>query len=1569
MESAQQIQEELDRARMALLELSTRNRLLNIPVSGHARVVRIVEERSAEVYRILVNERKAFSFLPAADGWAEDGEDFAIERSVMEQPMDEEVGRHADLKLQTRLSSGKLQSRLRSLSVDAKTFIEDQGVNILYLTLGQLRWFEGDQLDTPRLAPLLLVSVSLERSSAAAKFRLLPLEEEASENLTLRARLLEFGIQLPELIIDEAFDPADYYERVAEAIAGRPGWEVFPDAMVLGFFSFAKFLMYRDLDGSNWPVGEGVEENPLIQALIRDGFRRPTTILDASQHLDELVSVERLNHVMDADSSQSLAIEEVRAGNNLIIQGPPGTGKSQTITNLIATAILDGKTVLFVAEKMAALQVVHRRLEEIGLGATAVELHSHKTNKKAFLEELGKTLKQAHPQCEEAERLLERLRIVREKLNQHSLRLNAELEPSGLSPFHVMGKLTSLSRSPVSEWMDPLEGAMDWSPQERAERESVIRTVAECLIEIGPVAQHPWRGVRCDYQSKFQLEEIRLGINSLRRLFADYVSDLDPLIQAMGTGADTVEAVSDLHLVGQSVLNVPEFDPGTICAQQWEDQLDAVKALVAALAAFQFNRSRAEALLLPTFLEVEWEHSRKAVAAHGQSWLRFLNKDYRAAMAQLRGMLREPSAFPKKFQARVELLDAATEARRQFQCIEKNATLGEEAFGSLWRGVDTDTAAATALLQWVDSFSDSALCRQARSVLATSPSKLQLAQLLQSSESALERFQGRWESLLEQLDLDTGLVFDAGSMKRAPHAVVAEKIQVWINVADRLHEWIQYWNIAAAAHQLGLEGIVEKLEAGRYTSDAAVVLFEQAYYRALYEGFIAKYPEMKSFSGYTHERLIDEFRELDNLRIQLARMEVLAYHSQQKPAMDAAYGALGIVLGEIAKKRRHMSIRKLVNCAGQAIQAIKPVFMMSPLSVAQFLEPGKIQFDLVIFDEASQVKPIEAMGAIARGRQLVVVGDNKQLPPSAFFSRIDLTDDPDEEEFAPAAAGDMESVLTLAAARGLQSRMLRWHYRSRHSSLIAVSNHEFYDSELFIVPSAIAAHPDLGLKFCYVADGIYNRGGRRQDNAIEAKAVATAVMEHAAKHADKSLGVAAFSVSQRDAILDELEVLRREHPELESFFGSAHPHEPFFVKNLENVQGDERDVIFISVGYGRDKNGSFAMNFGPINRDGGERRLNVLISRAKLCCKVFASIQSSDIDLKRSSARGVRALKTFLKYAERGVLGSAETDMEEVLNAPLERAVKATLEAQGHAVQERVGVAGFYVDLAVVHPDEPGRYVIGIEFDGTSYHASRSARERDRQRQMVLQDHGWTLHRIWSADWFMDPRKEMQKVLRIIEQARESQPVVSGPVLPKLKVEWVPPEQVSAQVQLTPPYREFTAPAPEGELADVSPYRLGDYVRNIVEVEGPIHIDELTARLRTLWGVRRLGNNLQELVDQGVATACRMGNVQITNEFFAIAEREVVPRNRKDTISRGLRSADRIAPEEITACIQLAVEAYHGVAREEVAQSVARLFGLGRTTESLDQSVHECIENMLRTGVLKNLDGCLHLARARSAPG
>lgn len=1565
------ISTELERARRYLLDLSGRNRLLNVPQHNRGKLIRIQDELSREVFRLLVTQGKKMSFDPG-EGEQETDEGFE-QLTLLSQPLgdDEEnedgvAARHTDTKLQTNLKSEALQRRLLSMFYDARTAIEEQGVNTLFLALGHLKWKEDRNSDIERFAPLILVPVELERTSARSIFKLKALDQDPSDNLSLNAKLAEFGIQTPSFDWGEDFDIDGYFRSFEEAIAAQPGWEVIDNEIVMGFFSFAKFLMFRDLEQENWPEGKELENHALLSGLLGEGFSSGDGLLAEDQDLDELIPVERLNHVVDADSSQALAIEEVRRDRNLIIQGPPGTGKSQTITNLIATAVLDGKSVLFVAEKLAALDVVKRNLDSIGLEPVALELHSHRANKRQVLAELERTLTLGSPRNETKSRVLTRLRGLRVQLNDHASRLNALREPCGRTGIDIVGNLSRLEDGRSEAEIPDLEQAESWSRDDYEHRRHHLVDLQERVNQLGNPSDHPWCGVRNSKLDKFDVEEIIKETTRLKGALEELIPKTVELADRLGLcDPGSIDGTEYYIALAELIGTAPELDKTTLTEHAWRDSRQELKTIISSGRKLK----GAKTFLKGRFVDAAWDtdltQTRLQLAAHGGSFFGRLKGAYRNALAEFRAVLSDPKP-PKALSEKLQWLDTLAGAKKEREALRAGNGVAGKSFGSMWAEEASDWNQLEQVVTWIESVFEAGYGPE----FLNMASKIEDREICASGalllKPAMEVVAGDIRRLVQRLVLDLQKSVGAEDPNDVALDQWRSKFSRLENEDESLSRWIAYNARFEQASEMGLTPILNLMETGRLVPDDIEEFFDFAYYKRLYRQLLSEAPELNEFDGESHDRVVAEFRETDGKRIALACYEVLEAHHKKMPNRSGSAGALGILFGEMKRKRGHMPIRKLIAMTGSAIQEIKPVFMMSPLSVAQFLAPGAVEFDLVIFDEASQVEPVDALGAIARGRQLVVVGDNMQLPPTRFFSKIGFSDEEDDDDDGTAKAGDIESILGLAEAKGIRSKMLKWHYRSRHESLIAVSNYEFYDHNLYIVPSPLSSDPSLGLKFRKIDDGLFDRGRSRR-NQVEARAVGEAVIEHAIRCPAESLGVAAFSVSQRDAILDELELLRRENPESEPFF-QKHPFEPFFVKNLENVQGDQRDVIFISVGYASDTPGerTIPMNFGPLVREGGERRLNVLISRSKNRCVVFSSIDSDQIDLNRSRALGVVALKKFLKYAETGILGVPEENDDRGVDSPFEASVKKALEKHGYVVRTQVGTAGFFIDLAIVDPDQPGRYILGIECDGATYHSARSARERDRQRQAVLERHGWKIHRIWSTDWFQRPQEQLKKVLRAVDAEKEesSQPAIPEEVPEKpIAIQREDPLPDDGEETASPhstPYEEARfRVSTKKDIHETPLDMLAEIVQKILRVEAPIHKEEVIARVRQLWGVGRAGSRIQQAVEKSIGRLTRGGMAKQSKNFLSLYDTELKIRDRSEVDSPSLRNPDHLPPAEIDHTILTLIEKNHGLAIDETAKVVSQAFGFSSLGKNLRAVIDRRVRSLIRSGEVLETEGFL----------
>ncbi len=578
-----------------------------------------------------------------------------------------------------------------------------------------------------------------------------------------------------------------------------------------------------------------------------------------------------------------------------------------------------------------------------------------------------------------------------------------------------------------------------------------------------------------------------------------------------------------------------------------------------------------------------------------------------------------------------------------------------------------------------------------------------------------------------------------------------------IQKPEWLNDWVNFVRIRNEMQAQGLEPLWRMVTSGKLDIENASEALDLAVFDQLSREILSERQHLARVSGKGQFALQSTFREYDQKLKKLQRQRIAsALAERHVPGGNAGgrkseYTEMALIENELGKKTRHIPIRQLVNRASGALLALKPCFMMGPMSAAHYLKPGHLQFDLVVMDEASQVKPEDALGVIARGAQLVVVGDPKQLPPTSFFDRQDMNDDDDES----AALAQTDSILD-AAMPLFKMRRLRWHYRSQHESLIAFSNRNFYNNDLVIFPSPHAKSLEYGVKFNYV------KGGRfvNQYNVEEARVVAKAVVKHAFNHPSESLGIVAMSSKQREQIERAVEEECKGDDAVAGAIDSLRNMEDgLFIKNLENVQGDERDVIFISFTYGPGEvGGRVYQRFGPINSDVGWRRLNVLFTRSKKRMHIFSSMRSDDILISETAKRGVIALRNFLDYAEKGNMDGTPLFTGKAPDSDFEVSVIETLHQAGFESEAQVGVAGFFIDLAVKDPGKPGRYLMGIECDGATYHSAKSARDRDRLRQEVLERLGWRIRRIWSTDWFSNPKGELEPIIRELHELKTAMP-------------------------------------------------------------------------------------------------------------------------------------------------------------------------------------------------------------------
>ncbi|HEX6037171.1 DUF3320 domain-containing protein [Longimicrobium sp.] len=1502
--------------------------------------------------------------------------------------------KHRDDVLQTTSPLEKLDVQLRRIDEQAREAREEQGVNTLFLALGMLHYTEAKDSEQVFRAPLVLLPVALARASAGAGYTLSATDDDYLVNPALAEYLKRtVGVSLPEMpdpsAIPDDYDLQQFLSAVTGAIQAQADWKVTTE-IYLGLFAFQKFAMYKDLDGNGGAFGA----HRLIRQLVtRKGGQLAALPDDVREmDLDEAFPPEATAQVVDADSSQLRAIAAVSRGHDLVLEGPPGTGKSQTITNLIAQALYAGQSVLFVAEKMAALSVVHERLVRAGLGDFCLEMHSTKANKRAVVKEIARSLDASLQQPKPGESVGDRLPGVRHTLTEYAEAVHTPYGAAGFTPYRGYGELMALREAPRVKLERPIDAVT------RAQFDEAVRgleDLAKAAAETGDVRNHPWRDSARTLWSEDDLDVAGDLVRDLRERLAETARHAETVQAAfrlppLRTFADVDTAVRIAAVLARS----PGAPLGVLTSDAWTaPPPQALELIERGRQVSGLDRRIGHWFTKDVFQQ---EHTADAQFIEEKEsspfrFLNFLSGRYRAVKRRWMGY-RQPSYTGSLLEQAAEMR-RADELRREREALAAADGAGRELFGGLWQGERSDWDALDGYVKWVVEFR--CLCVQHQvadetAALAAQPAPdVSMAESLRTSAEGAARALDGLRALAQWPD---------SYLQDKPLAEIADRasaLEASLRTAPR---WAAFEIVRARVADGAGGELLAPAFAGEVTFDDLPRAFRRAFHQKWVSAAVQERVPLRQFATLSHEQRVAEFRALDqavlaeNRDTLIGRLRDAVQARLREPAASAA---MPFLQTQMARERRHAPLRRTLQQSGAAIRAIKPCFMMSPLTVAQLLDGGSPSFDVVIFDEASQLPSEDAVGAIVRGQRLVVVGDPKQLPPTNFFSVMSGQAAAELAEDGTPLVEDSESVLEEFMGAGVPKTRLRWHYRSTHESLITFSNVSFYEADLHTFPSVETASHAAGLVFEHVADGVYEGKGL---NLVEARRVVDAVLRHAREHPDVSLGVGTFNLRQQLAIQNELELRRRQDPSLEPFFGRDHA-EPFFVKNLENIQGDERDVIFLSVTYAKARDGRLRYNFGPINGENGWRRLNVLTTRARRRMVVFSSMKGDDINPASATSRGPQLLREFLLFAERGQLQSATATAAADAESLFEQQVMEELTRRGVRVQPQVGAAGYRIDMAVVDDEMPGRFVCGIECDGVAYHSSETARDRDRLRQQVLEARGWQIHRVWSTDWFKDRDGQIDRLMRLIEASRvhardeaaaraaadearrrdeadraqrQADALASAPPSPDAPIPADPADSAPSAEPAVAESALSTAPAPESVAAEVPmpqavPYRMADTattfagtdilaapqslllnaLRAVVDAEAPLHVDDVATRVAAMWGLTRTGSRIESRIAQAVDAAQAQGILERRGEFVHAPDGAVSVRSRRDVRI----PAERIAPEEYReAAVQLLRAAQDGLPRKELTAQVRALLGFSRTGARLEEAIGAALDALLADG-------------------
>ena len=1267
-----------------LLDLGLRNALINLRLSKS--MIPILASSLDELENAL-SDGEDFDILPRPADWNLGGADFETmhELGSFTALIQSEFQNH---RLRSVFSEAELGRAIKELYRSARTSMEENGANTLYLALGLLKWFENPRSTKARYAPLILVPIEMVRKSASEGYRIRLRDDDAQMNITMLEKLKQdFQMEihgLDPLPADEhGIDTRRVFTLLRKAIMGQKNWDVLESAY-LGIFSFSQFVMWNDIRNRS----EDLARNKIVKSLM-DG----RLAWDAEEmELGRKVPEDRVLLPLSADASQLFAIEAACQGESFVLHGPPGTGKSQTITALIANALAQGRSVLFVAEKMAALEVVQRRLDKIGIGAFCLELHSNQSKKRNVLEQLRQATEVTRYQSsQDYAAKAEQIAQVRAELDAYADALHQPLQ-CGLSVFDLIGRYeASRDAQDLPPFRREILAHLTASDLER-QRILVQRLVAAARA-VGHPARHPLAPVGqsiYSQQLRMQLPERTAAYRSALQAVRPEIERFCSTLELRASSYRQLEIGADLARELQLWLTLPK---------SWAKAEDLNRTLLQAEALCA--KARQELELRQTIL-ARWKPSFLSQDA-GALLTEYQANETKWALARLLGSNSLVKRLaPHALQAvQKETLGTELEVLGRYQTVKQELDRLRADCGSSLRELDRGDAT-----DWTQVAVSAAQARESAKRLAGMTGSEQLRLRFCGEDGlrpVIETTLAAWEAFLPQradFYQFLGIREHVGERWFDQQLALCDAL---MQRSDEMREWIS-WNAAVQEAELaGLSNIVQAYRGGM-AHEAVAPAYEKSISQALVMEAIDASPALSRFSGAVFNEQIQQFRQLDAELMELAKQEIYCRLASRVPnfAREAAQSSeLGILQRAIRSGGRGISIRRLFEQLPELLPRLCPCMLMSPISAAQYLDPNRKPFDIVVFDEASQLPTCKAVGVLARGENAVIVGDPKQMPPTTFFATNTLDEEHIETE-------DLESILDDCLALNLPQTHLLWHYRSRHESLIAFSNHQFYENKLYTFPSV----NDRETKVRLVSiDGRFDRGKTRQNRA-EAEAVVAELKRrcHDPKDSGLSVGVVTFNINQQNLIEDLLTEACRSDEALEAW--AYHSEENIFIKNLENVQGDERDVILFSVGYGPDENGKVSMNFGPLNRDGGWRRLNVAVSRARCEMIVFSALRPDQINLSRTSAEGVAALRAFLEYAGGQALWEDENTVSVRRAEPegVAAAICKALEERGYATDRLVGHSEFRIDIGVVDPKAPERYLLGILLDGSAYGAAKTTR-------------------------------------------------------------------------------------------------------------------------------------------------------------------------------------------------------------------------------------------------------------------
>lgn len=1396
-------------------------------------------------------------------------------------------------KLHTVYSGEEHDKTMQNIYRKDKTFLEESGTNSLFIAAGFLKWRSNEDNEL-KYAPLMLYPVALTRLGGATdKYNVTLMQDEVRLNYTLLEYLYqEFGIDLRGINnLKQEFDAQTVQAvltRIRKEIVDYNGWDL-TDDVYLTSLSFSNYLMWKDIRNKL----DKFRESKLISALVDGGSPF------GNERMNDASSDETYNGEIclpiSADSSQYSAIVD-SLSKSFVLHGPPGTGKSQTITNIIANNILQGRRVLFVAEKMAALSIVKKRLDDIGIGDFCLELHSNKSNKTEIVRKMLHTLKLPEEEPnEDYGRRAEEIKGMIEQV-QDSMDALHKTRFLGVSVYEGIMRYWDNEDAPDCLRIDSMFFEK-LTHDTLFEYENLLGELVACSAECGEISRSPFKDIGYfEYTSRWRekaeqsIELMEIEVEHVRKMAGAFMRLLK------------VRTASLTHVKLKALYAIAKELSTSVWAGRFFSS-EKIEEYAGMITAYSADKKKYNSLMQATrkdYYEIPDDLDKDGILDGSE------RKRRKAGYKLLRRMDKYliNNGRIGKDEENLARFTSLYFAERDYN--EKKAALAE-VFGVKNAEVDRCMLELKTLYDAAEElyaeYSEATFNQICKEITGTLPNRILLSYV-----KAYESYQDNLAEYTQTFAL-------SGGKERSEIGETVGYLKRLKDNLDLMPSWCRYNKIINDCKDNGLDFVIEPLRSGQITGTDILRSFRKSVYGYFISQEISLDKRLSEFSGKTLEERMEKLKLLTDTYENLTRNRIYCSLVNMLPRSDeeGAHNLEMVTLVRADKTNmKGNTLRKLFTQIPTLVKAACPCMLMSPVSVTQFLDPDNDKFDLVVFDEASQMPTCEAIGAIARAKEVIVVGDPKQLPPTKFFN-ADYRDEENPE------LEDLESILDDCLSLGMPEKHLLWHYRSKDESLIAFSNAMYYENKLMTFPSPGTKSSKVTLKY---VDGVYERGGSKR-NKKEAETLVNDVVTRL-KNGETSIGIITFNTAQQNFIEDLLQdAIRKNRLERAAYESD----EPIFVKNLENVQGDEREVILFSVGYGPDITGRLSLNFGPINQAGGYRRLNVAVTRARSEMVVYSSITGNMIDLSKTDSKGVKGLKAFLEYAERGrdMLAVDSKSFGIDKEHGIGYYIAEDLRERGYECVYDVGVSDFKIDVAVVDPKDKDRYILAIICDGKNSNNMRSVRDRMATNTRILKQLGWNVYYMWTLNYLANSKREMAKLKEYI-QALTS---VKAPSKKSIK------ESISK-------YKRAYKPASVRPIAKANPDYVTDEehteailakINAVIEAEQPIEEELLLSKLSLIFNITKTNKKAYQRLTELTQSLAEYKETCMDKTFYVYKTAMTYDYFRPIDAVKGKRELNQIHPCEIVGACRCVLENMISLDTESLRKEVLTLINYTRKTK------------------------------------